>query len=74
MNILRNTKLDNLELKSTLEQSLDTIKNEIEEKEPKKKRLTSALTSMKFIASTVAMLPDLTSGIQMIASILGIAI
>lgn len=67
-------KLDNLELKSTLEQSLDTIKNEIEEKEPKKKRLTSALTSMKFIASTVAMLPDLTSGIQMIASILGIAI
>lgn len=67
-------KIDNLELKSTLEQSLDTIKNEIEEKQPKKKRLTSALTSMKFIASTVAMLPDLTSGIQMIASILEIAI
>ena len=72
-------KLDDLGLKSTLEQSLDTIKNEIvenkiEENEPKKKRLTSTLTAMKFIASSVAMLPDLTSGIQMIASILRITI
>lgn len=67
-------KIDNLALKSTLEQSLDTIKNEIKEKEPKKNSLTSALTAMKFIASTVAMLPDLTSGIQMIASLLGIDI
>lgn len=67
-------KMDNLELKSILEQNLDAIKNEIQETEPKKISLTSALTSMKFIASSVAMLPDLSSGIQMIASLLGIVI
>lgn len=64
-NIIEN--LDNQELQSILIQNLDTIKNEIQDKEPKKTTLTSCLTSMKFIASSVAMLPDLTSGIQMIA-------
>lgn len=71
-NIIEN--LDNQELQSILIQNLDTIKNEIQDKEPKKTTLTSCLTSMKFIASSVAMLPDLTSGIQMIASLLGINI
>ncbi len=71
-NIIDN--LDNQEWKSILIQNLDTIKSEIQEKKPKKLSINSCLNTMKFIASSVAMIPDLSSGIQMIATLLGITI
>ncbi|HEN0773335.1 TPA: conjugal transfer protein [Streptococcus agalactiae] len=60
--------------KSILSQNLDSIKNEIKQKKPKKELLVTCLKSMNFIATSVALIPDLTLGIQMIASSMGLSI
>ena len=60
--------------KSVLNQNLDGIKNEIKQKYPKKEVLITCLKSMHFIATSIALIPDLTLGIQMIASLMGISI
>jgi len=60
--------------KSILNQNLDSIKNEIKQKNPKKELLVTCLKSMHFIATSVALIPDLNLGIQMIVSLMGITI
>ena len=60
--------------KSILSQNLESIKNEIKQKKPKKELLVTCLKSMHFIATSVALIPDLTLGIQMIASSMGLPI
>lgn len=60
--------------KLILNQNLGSIKNEIKQKNPKKELLVTCLKSMHFIATSIALIPDLISGIQMIASLMGISI
>ncbi|WP_024822613.1 hypothetical protein [Aminobacterium mobile] len=67
-------KVENEESKFILKQNLDIVKNEVQEKDPKKATLISCLNTMKFIATSIALLPDLTTGIGMIASLIGIAV
>ena len=66
--------LENSESKSVLKQNLEIIKNEIQEPQPKQTILTSAFNTMKFIATTVALTPDLVEGIKILASIIGVKI
>lgn len=66
--------LENSESKSVLKQNLEIIKNEIQEPQPKQTILTSAFNTMKFIATTVALTPDLIEGIKLLANIIGITI
>ncbi|MGQ7661482.1 conjugal transfer protein [Streptococcus suis] len=65
-------KLENTESKSVLKQNLEIIKNEIQEPQPKQSILTSAFNTIKFIATAVALTPDLTEGIELLASVIGI--
>ena len=58
----------------TLSQNLDCIKNEISKKNPKKERLSTCLKSMHFIDNSISSVPDLASGIQIIASLIGLRI
>lgn len=66
--------VENSELKSVLKQNLEIVKNEVQEAQPKKAILTSAFNIMKFIATNVALTPDLTEGIKILASVIGISI
>ena len=66
--------VENNESKSVLKQNLEVVKNEIQSAQPKKTILTSAFNSMKFIATSVALTPDLTEGIKLLASAIGISI
>ncbi|AIG44285.1 TPA: conjugal transfer protein [Streptococcus suis] len=66
--------VENNESKSVLKQNLEVVKNEIQAAQPKKTILTSAFNSMKFIATSVALTPDLTEGIKLLASAIGISI
>lgn len=66
--------LENSESKSVLKQNLEIIKNEIQEPHPKQTILTSAFNTMKFIATTVALTPDLIEGIKLLAKFIGITI
>lgn len=65
-------KIENEDTKTVLNQNLDTIKNEINQKQPKKDVLISCLKNMQFIATSIALLPDLSQGIKMIGSAMGI--
>ncbi|HEL0009099.1 TPA: conjugal transfer protein [Streptococcus equi subsp. zooepidemicus] len=67
-------KLENTESKSVLKENLEIVKNEVREVQPKKAILTSAFNTMKFIATTVALTPDLAEGIKLLASVIGIKI
>lgn len=60
--------------KEILYQNLDGIKNEIKQQHPKREVLTTCLKNMYFIATFVALLPDLSSGIKMVASLMGVSI
>ena len=66
--------IGNSESKSVLKQNLEIVKNEVQEVQPKKAILTSAFNTMKFIATTVALTPDLAEGIKLLASVIGIKI
>ncbi|AWZ30147.1 TPA: conjugal transfer protein [Streptococcus agalactiae] len=62
------------ESKEILYQNLDGIKNEIKQQHPKREVLTTCLKSMHFIATSVALIPDLSLGIKMVASLMGLSI
>lgn len=60
--------------KEILYQNLDGIKNEIKQQHPKREVLVTCLKSMHFIATSVALIPDLSLGIKMLASLMGLSI
>lgn len=60
--------------KLVLNQNLGSIKNEIKQKNPKKELLLTCLNSMHFLATSIALIPDLISGIKTIALLMGISI
>ena len=66
--------VENSESKLVLKQNLEIIKNEIQEPQAKQTILTSAFNTMKFIATTVALTPDLIEGIKLLAKFIGITI
>ena len=67
-------RMENENVQLTLSQNLDCIKNEINKKNPTKELLSTCLKSMHLIATSIASVPDLVSGIQMIASSIGLRI
>ena len=67
-------KIENDNLKSVLNQNLESIKSEIKEPNPKKNHLFTCLNTMYIVANTIAILPDLATGIQLIANMLGVVI
>ena len=56
----------------TEQKNLETLKKEVRESTPKLPILATCLKSMQFIATSITALPDLSAGIQMIASAIGI--
>ena len=62
-------KIEDENSKLVLNQNLETLKKEVRESTPKLSILATCLKSMQFIATSIAALPDLSAGIQMIASI-----
>ena len=67
-------RVENEATQSMLNQNLDCIKNEIYKKNPKKELLSNWLKNMHFIATSIALVPDLSLGIQTIASLIGLQI
>ena len=65
-------KIEDENSKLVLNQNLETLKKEVRESTPKLSILATCLKSMQFIATSIAALPDLSAGIQMIASAIGI--
>ena len=71
-NIIKN--MDDERSKIVLHQNLNNVKKEVQENDPKKTNLLSCLNTMKYIALSIATIPDLTTGIQMIATLLGLSL
>ena len=65
-------KIEDENSKLVLNQNLETLKKEVRQTTPKLSILATCLKSMQFIATSIAALPDLSAGIQMIASAIGI--
>ena len=65
-------KIEDENSKLVLNQNLETLKKEVRESTPKLPILATCLKSMQFIATSITALPDLSAGIQMIASAIGI--
>ena len=68
------SKIENQELKENLTENLEIIKAESIKPDGKRLELKTILKNMYFLASTVAMLPDLAHGIKMLANTIGINI
>ena len=60
--------------KMVLTEDLHLLKSEISESNPKTPVLRTCLRSMYLVASSIAMIPDLATGLSMIAKLLGISI
>ena len=60
--------------KNTLSTNLELVKNEITKDRPNKSLISTTIKTIHFLASMVAMIPDLSSGVNMLAALLGIII
>lgn len=61
--------IEDREAQAILIDNLELIKNEVKEDQPKRISLKSTVKTMSYIASSIALVPDLTSGINMLASL-----
>ena len=68
------SKIENQDIKENLTENLEIIKAESNKLDGKRMELKPILNNMYFLATSVAMLPDLALGIKMLANTIGINI